>query len=429
MFRILLAKRAITKVQAVVVAAIIIVAAIIGAAAYMSMPVPTPAPTPVATIKIGCVYSFTGPLSMTGRDAKQILTIAEDWVNGRGGIKSLGGAKINLIWGDAASDDAKGAAEVERLITEEKVIAIQGCWASSITATASQVAERYGVPFICDVASATELTERGFKWFFRVNPSEYMFAERVDIPFFHWLKEKFNFTVKKLAILYENTAYGKSGYEAFTELADKYGLEVVLAISYSRATTDVTSEVMKLKSVPHDALIMYSYINDAILYVKTFKSLGYKVPLAIVDSGGLNVDFLKALGKDAEYLFNHAEGYWDMKGLPLLEDVTNEMMKRFGVKPNHEQLRELTAFLVLVDAIERAGSLEPEKIRDALLRTSFKEGELPVPWGVLFDPTTQQNVLAGGGIVQQIDAEPRTVFPEKYASATIHFPIEGLWPP
>jgi branched-chain amino acid transport system substrate-binding protein len=98
-------------------------------------------------------------------------------------------------------------AEAERLITQEKVVAIMGCYNSAVTATASQAAERYGIPFLNDSSTSPGLTDRGFKWFFRTTPHDDMFSENFFI-FLNDLKKKKKIAVGSIALLYENTLFG-----------------------------------------------------------------------------------------------------------------------------------------------------------------------------------------------------------------------------
>jgi hypothetical protein len=132
----------------------------------------TPQRPRVEVVKIGVVYPLTGSLAPIGQDQVNAIKLVFDEVNAKGGIKSLGGAKLEIVLGDTKGDPRVGADETERLITVEKVALVMGAYQSAVTETASAVAERYGIPFVNPDSSSPLLTERGLKWFFRVTPHD-----------------------------------------------------------------------------------------------------------------------------------------------------------------------------------------------------------------------------------------------------------------
>src|SRR5450755_4824871 len=132
-------------------------------------------------IRIGVIYPLTGAAASTGLELKNALELAADLINNgtkglnlplttTGGLPNLKGAKIKLIFGDHQGNPQTGATEAERLISQEKVVALVCCYFSNVTNTASQVAERNGIPFVNPESSSATLTQRGFKWFFRTTP-------------------------------------------------------------------------------------------------------------------------------------------------------------------------------------------------------------------------------------------------------------------
>src|SRR6266481_4076866 len=139
-------------------------------------------------VVIGVLYPFTGPNAQPGVDNKPVIEIGTDVANGvvelpfpfyqkLKGMPGLKGAKVRLVFADHQGKPELGQSEAERLITQEKVHAIIGCWHSGVTATASQVAERYGIPFLNAESSSPGLTRRGLKWFFRTSPHDEHFTQ------------------------------------------------------------------------------------------------------------------------------------------------------------------------------------------------------------------------------------------------------------
>ncbi|RMG58960.1 MAG: branched-chain amino acid ABC transporter substrate-binding protein, partial [Deltaproteobacteria bacterium] len=147
------------------------------------------------TIKIGAIYPLTGPAATTGKELADAIKLAQDIINNKydfnlplaksEGLPNLGGAKIEVVIADHQGKPDVGLSEAERLITEEKVVALLGCYYSSVTKTASLAAERHKIPFLNPESTAASLTERGFKWFFRTTPNDDTFSEN----FFQFLND------------------------------------------------------------------------------------------------------------------------------------------------------------------------------------------------------------------------------------------------
>src|SRR6266540_1460808 len=151
-------------------------------------------------VVIGVIYPLSGPAALTGLENKVVNEIARDVANGDvdvalpfyqrlKGMPGLKGAKVRLLFADHQGKPEVGQAEAERLITQEKVAALVGCWHSNVTAVASQVAERHGVPFLNAESSSPALTTRGFKWFFRTSPHDGHFTQ-VMFDFFREFQAK-----------------------------------------------------------------------------------------------------------------------------------------------------------------------------------------------------------------------------------------------
>ncbi|MGZ3578156.1 MAG: ABC transporter substrate-binding protein, partial [Syntrophales bacterium] len=208
-------------------------------------------------IRIGVIFPLTGPLATTGQGLLKGAELAADIINNKynlnmplaktAGLPNLKGAKIKIIPGDHQGKPEVGMAEAERLITQEKVVAIIGCYNSAVTATASQAAERYGIPFLNDSSSSPSLTERGFKWFFRTTPHDDMFSENFFI-FLNDMKKKKKITVGPIALLYENTLFGADSRKYQEMYAKKYGYQISGAVPYPAKSTQLTSEIQKLRS-------------------------------------------------------------------------------------------------------------------------------------------------------------------------------------
>ena len=266
-------------------------------------------------IRIGAIYPLTGAAASTGVDYKNALEFAVDLINNgtkglklplttSGGLPNLHGAKIKLIIGDHQGNPQTGATEAERLISQEKVVALVGCYFSGVTNTASQVAERNGIPFLNPESSSPTLTQRGFKWFFRTTPHDGLFVAN----FFEFIKDiekKKHVSVKRLALFNENTLFGSETGKMEEKLAGEQNYPIVEKILYTEKSTQLTSEVQRIKAANPDMILQASYVGDAILSIKTYKELGVSPDALLGNDAGFNdSEFLKTLGKDAEYVLS-----------------------------------------------------------------------------------------------------------------------------
>ena len=330
-------------------------------------------------VKIGVIYPMSGAIAQAGLDDKHAIELALDIINtGKykhlnlplsksAGLPNLGGAKVTVVFSDHQGKPDLGLSEAERLITQEKVAALLGCYNSSVTETASMVAERMKVPFFNPESSSPRLTRRGFKWFFRSSPHDETFSEGM-FQAVQDLEKKRGTKFKTIAVMYEDTLYGKDSSRIEKELAAKAGYQVVADIAYRARATSLTSEVQKLKAANPDILFPTSYASDAILLNKTSKDLGYNVSIIMAQNAGhTDPSFIEAVGKDADGICSRTEFSLDLvKHKPMLAEINDLFKKRSGRDFSGTSARCFVGFFVLCDAINRAGSTAPEAIREAL---------------------------------------------------------------
>ena len=384
-------------------------------------------------IKIGALYPLTGNLAATGMDCKRGVDLAVEIINGNydlnlplakeGGIPNLGGAKIEVIYADTKGDPRNGLAEAERLITEEKVVALIGAYQSAVTKTASQAAERLKVPFVCSDSSSPTLTERGFKYFFRVSPHDGTMA-RNQFEFLKDLEAQQGKQVKTLALIYENTEFGSNVAKVERQYAKEFGYEIVADIAYPSNSSDVTSEVGKVIAAKPDVVMHAAYISDAILFTKTFKEMNL-VPKCFLNMAGyIESDYLPSVKADGNFFFVRSTFALDLANKkPLVGQVAELYQKKYDIPMGENTARSFSAPFVLADAFNRARSTDPEAVVTALLATNIPGDQVINPWkGIRFDPVTHQNTLASAMLVQIQDQAYYTVWPFDVASHGI------LWP-
>jgi branched-chain amino acid transport system substrate-binding protein len=302
---------------------------------------------------------------------------------------------------------------------------------SSVTATASQVAERYGVPYMNGESSSPTLTERGFKWFFRTSPHDGHFS----LAMFEFMKEfekKKGVKFKSVGIMHEDTLFGADSGKVQDELAKKYGYEVVVNMAYRNKTTSLDAEIGKLKAANPDVFLPTSYTSDAVLYVKTSKTLDYVPRMLIAQNAGwIDPAFVQEMKSEIEGHITRSPFALDLQvKKPLIRQV-NELFKKQKDNPGGRDIseapsRSLTAFTVLVDAINRAKSTNPEDIRKALVATNVPPDQLMMPWtGVRFDEKGQNSGIRA--ILQQIQKGAyATIWPFDLAAADVIYPLPGF---
>jgi branched-chain amino acid transport system substrate-binding protein len=406
-------------------------------AAAMSVAIAGSASAQDKTVKIGAIFPLSGNAASAGVHAKAAIETAVEIINSgnpalgnlpltkNAGLKGLGNAKVEVVFADNQGSPATGQNQALRLITEEKVVALTGAYQSGITLTASAIAEKYGIPFVNGESVAANLTERGFKWFFRTTPVAGDFAK----IYLDFLKESkaAGQKVDTIALVHENTEYGTSVANVITGLFKENGIAIAQDIAYSANTTDVQSQVLQLKDKKPDVVIMISYTSDAILYAKTFQALDYKPPMMIADNAGYSdPSTLKAVGKQIQGIFNRSSFAIGAAGSPTF--LINEIYKKKsgGDDLDDTAARQMQGFFVLVDAIDRAGSTEPAKIQAALKATDLKPDQLIMGYkGVKFDDKGQ-NILAAGLVIQLQDGENYVpVWPKQLAKTAPVFPYKG----
>jgi branched-chain amino acid transport system substrate-binding protein len=386
-------------------------------------------------VKIGAIFPMTGGAASAGVHAKYALEVAMDIINNahpelgdlplakNAGLAGLGGAKVEVVFADNQGSPATGQNQALRLITEEKVAALIGAYQSGVTLTASAIAEKYGIPFLTPESVAANLTERGFKWFFRTTPIATDFAKLYN-DFLDDLKAGGTKT-DTVALVHDNTEYGTSVAGTLASAFKEKGRTVIDA-SYAVNATDVQSQVLQLKEKKPDVALMISYTSDAILFAKTMRALDYKPPLLLADDAGFSdPSFIKTVGKISQGAFNRSSWSVGPPGSPtaIIDDLYK---KKSGDEMDDTAGREMQGFFVLADAIDRAGSTDPAKIQAALRATDLKPNQLMMGYkGVKFDEKGQ-NVLASGVIIQLQDGENYVaVYPKSNAAKASILPYKG----
>ncbi|MFZ1149767.1 MAG: ABC transporter substrate-binding protein [Xanthobacteraceae bacterium] len=391
--------------------------------------------TAAENVKIGVIYPLTGNAASAGQSAKDAVNLGVEIVNtahpdlkalplgATAGLPNLGGAKIELDEADHQGNPQVGQQQTLRLITQDHVVAMLGSYHSSVSLVATAVAERQGIPYLVADSVAQNITGRGFKWIFRTTPIASDFA-KAYAGFLTDLKNSGR-KIEKIAVINENTDYGTSVAASILDAAKAANINVAAQVPYNANSSDVSAQVIQLKTLQPDAVIFVSYTADTILYFRAMKNLDYLPPIIIGDDAGFSdPTFIPNAGDLAQGAINRSA--FDI-GKPGSNSYTvNQLFKaKYGRDLDDTSARWMQGFFVLADAINRAGSTEPDKIQAALQATDLKPDQLIMGYnGVKFD-ATGQNTLASTFLIQLKGKQYVSVWPPNLATGKLELPMKG----
>ena len=406
---------------------------LLGATAAAAL-LPMAARADVPEVKIGVIYPLSGASAQIGVDAQKSFETAAEIINGnydydlplaRGeGLPGLGGAKVQLVFADHQADPQKGRAEAERLITQEKVCAIIGTYQSAVAVTVSQICERYQIPFISADNSSPSLHRRGLKFYFRASPHDEMFSAAM-FDFFDAMKKK-GTKIDTLSLFHEDTIFGTDSGNAQLKIARERGYKVLADIKYRANSPSLSAEVQQLKAANADVLMPSSYTTDGILLVKTMAELGYKPPAIVAQDAGFSEKALyDAVGDKLEGVISRGSFSLDLAAKRPMVGKINAMFKeKSGKDLNDFSSRQFMGLIVMADAINRAKSVDGDKIREALVATDMPGEQTIMPWKrVKFDEMGQNND-ADPVLLQYIGGKFVTIFPPQAAVADATWPMK-----
>lgn len=347
-------------------------AMIAGAVAlFVSSTIPTisaPALADDSTITFGAALASTGRDAREGSLTKDGYEFWKDYVNAHGGMKVAGKTyKVDIKYADDESSPQTAARLVEKFISQDKVNFILGPYGSANSATAAAVVERLKVPMVEGNGSAEKIFSQGFKYTFAVlSPARRYLEGIIDMA----LHEKPR--PSTVAVVSANDAFSIEVAQGAADYATQHGLKVVYNNKYPSDTTDVSGVVSAIKAMNPDMILNGGHLQDALLLQKGFKEQNVNAKAFGYSVGPDTPDFRKSLGKDANYVFGGTQ--WSptakYKGAPgFITDskvYAAEFEKKYGHIPDYHNAESSATCLAFQYAIQKAGSLDPQKVRDAL---------------------------------------------------------------
>jgi branched-chain amino acid transport system substrate-binding protein len=329
-------------------------AALAAAAAVLAAGLPLQAQGP---IRLGASLSLTGTYAALGQNQHRGYQLCAKHVNEQGGLL---GRKIEFVLYDDQSQPATGVRLYEKLITQDRVDVILGPYSSAITEAVANVNEKYKMPMVAPMASTTSIFKKGRKFIFMVqSPAEVYLEGLIDVAAKKGLKT--------VAIINEDTLFPKATVQGTIELAKQKGLQVVFVEAYPKGNTDFSAILTKVRAANPDVLGAATYFDDAVAITRQMKELNVNPKMYGVTVGGDLPKFYTLLGKNAEFVYGATQ--WEPElPYPGTTQFTEAYKREFpGADLSYHSAGGYAGCQILMEAIRRAGSLDGDKIREAIL--------------------------------------------------------------
>ena len=370
-------------------------------------------------VKLGYILPVTGPLAFEAQLSLNGLQLAVDEINNAGGVKALGGAKLTLLSGDTQNKVELGNSEAARLI-DQGISALIGPFSSLVAYSVRQVTEKNKTPFMLLAAVADNLTEGGLKYVFRMQPNGKAMATLTMNNMFEMAKAA-NTPIKRVAMMHEDGNFGTTMGNHVEAFAGRLGYSLVQRIPYSLKSPDFTAELSKVKASKPDLLVISGYYGDSRLIAETASKLriGVHALVGLANAAYSNPKFIADNRELTDQLFDG--NYWHNPRSPRAKAVFAAYEQRFSSTMTSHGVQAYMVIHVLKAALERAGSADRDKLRDALARTNLADHILPQD-AIKFDDTGE-NVNATPALLQVQNGKPVVVGPARFAEATPVFPV------
>ena len=367
-------------------------------------------------IKIGILQPVTGALAQDGEYGRIGAEIGLNEINAAGGIKSIGGATLQMVFGDARSNPEGGTAEVERM-QSEGVAAIVGGFASPICLAASQAASRYDIPYIVDVGVSDQIVNRGLKNTFRLGPG-FGTVTAAALDNLVKLNDAAGKPAKTVVIVHEDGLFGSGMAKLMNAELPNRGFEIMETIAHPTPSRDMSNVALRIKSLNPDLVVPSSYYGEFVLLARTLQQqkIRPKGVYAVLNGAASNFRFVKEFPEAANLVMDC--NHWADPRKPKTATVRAAAEKdgRFWL---YNTPLNYSCVRLLADAIERAGSADRAKVTEALANSTFSDHIMP------YGPTkfvNGQNTGAAPVNTQVQNGDIKVIFPAEFADAKPVFP-------
>lgn len=390
-----------------------------GAAGASALGAPLIAGAQAKAIKIGVLHPVTGALAYSGQQCREGALMAIEDVNKAGGIKSMGGSKLEALLGDAQSTPQAGTAEIEKM-NEAGVSAVVGAFASAICLATTQAAAKYNLPHVVDVGVADQIVERGLKNTFRFGPGYRKCAE-VAVANLHVLNTAAGKPAKSIMIIHEESLFGTGTANLLARELPGYGYEVKEVIKHANPTRDFNNIVLRIKAVNPDIVIPANYYNEYALLLRTMQQqkVTPKAIYSVLGGAASSYKFVKEFPEAANGIIdcNHWFNPKDKRSAELKKRVEAK-----GLFFSYEIFMAYTATRLLADAIERAKSADRAAIIAALEQSTFADHIMPYGTTKFVNG---QNQGAQPLMTQVSKGDIKVIIPRDYREIDPIFPLKA----
>jgi branched-chain amino acid transport system substrate-binding protein len=363
-------------------------------------------------LKFSIPLPLTGPQAKFGEVEKNSYGIALEEINAAGGIK---GKKVVLEFEDSQGKPEISRAIAEKIIDVKKQPVIFGEYSSSCSKAIAPVAEERKIPYMVVTGATDDITQQNYKYVFRMNPTNAYYASGM-ISFF---KEVVKPT--SIAILYESSDFGVSGMEDMVKQAEKFPMKVLVKEKYEKGAVDFKPILSKVKAERPDVIYMVSYVMDAALLMKQIKELRIDSKLFAGGAAGFAIpEFIDSAKEASEYVVT-ATLWSPQVAYPGAKEYAEKYKKLYKDYPSYHGAEAYSALYIIKDVLTRAKSMAPDDIRTAMKATNMVTAFGPIK----FDDKegyTNQNFM-DTLVMQVINGQHQTIWPQKYASKKYVFPI------
>ncbi|MFN2546891.1 MAG: amino acid ABC transporter substrate-binding protein [Myxococcales bacterium] len=373
-------------------------------------------------IVLGAAVSLTGKYSVNGKNTKDGYDLAVERINELGGVKVAGKPyKLKVTYYDDESTPARAAQLTERLISQDGVKFMLGAYGSGLTKAMAPVTEKYKVPHVEGNSAARELFTQGYKYLFAVlSTSDYYLRDAVNLAADVAKEHRKDPKTVKLAMAFENDPFSLDVRDGVLEDAKKYGMKVLIDDKLPPEINDMAATLTKVRAVKPDVLIVSGHEKGAALVVRQTGEMKIDVPMM----ASTHCDSARI----AETMPRLAEGFlcasqWDRhlsykdRWFGSADDYANRFEKRFNYPAPYQAAESTASVLVYADAFARAGSLDPEKVRDAIAST-----DMMTMYGPIKFDTTGKNTAKPMVLYQVQGGEYKVVAPKKWAQTKLVWP-------
>ena len=374
-------------------------------------------------VRIGALLPLTGDDALDGQNQRNAHEFAVERINAAGGIAALGGAPIEIVWGDTQGSVEIGNAEIERLIVNENVVAILGAFHSGVTLSAVRIAEQYQVPFLNPNALSVEITQQGFAYTFQTTPTTFDLT-RMQGEVVSYLSERFGTDVNTIGIIRNDGFIGNQMINGWQEHLPKQGFEIVVDAVFPPAATNIQSAVLSLISADPDVVVSQANAQEALLVIRTFRELDWWPRYGFVAAGAgySNPDVLSGLGELAEGIIIVNDWFpWNNRP-GNSEELNAAFRARYGTDMIANANTTYAATWILKEALEQAGVADPVVLGETMRNLHLVGGVTEFMYDFVRFNEIGLNEGTVGLAAQVQNGELMTIWPQADAI------VDPIWP-